>query len=296
MNLKHETLIHKFYKGEMMENIKKSDEEIISVFEQAIPYFKYFFDEEISVALTDTSKFLVNMNCESIRTNAKYGDPIPSGGAAQEVISLGKPIIKEVSEHVYGVPFKSYAVPLKNGYGKTVGAVLIAKNMEKSKKVKVISQNLSSTMNQISLSINNLTEELQELAAMNEDISVNALTVEEQTRGTDEVLHFIQKISNQSNLLGLNAAIEATRAGEAGRAFNVVAKEIGKMATSTSKSVEKINSILSNIEQSVKIIVGKISNSNESFHRQTEELEEIAAALEELNQTAKEMAKISNEI
>ena len=63
--------------------------------------------------------------------------------------------------------------------------------------------------------------------------------VDKNSKDTDGILSFIQ-----TNMLGLNAAIEAARAGDAGRGFKVVATEIRKLSTSTSESVKKVDSVL----------------------------------------------------
>ncbi len=71
---------------------------------------------------------------------------------------------------------------------------------------------------------------------------------------TKEVISYIKKIADQTKLLGLNASIEAARAGQHGLGFGVVAAEVGKLANNSTVSTEKINAILNNIEGSMQII------------------------------------------
>jgi len=272
------------------------EEEILQAFVKVLPYLPYFFDDDISVALTDKTMFLCNQSCESIPVKSLPGDLIPEGGAASNAIKSGKVIVKEVSKEIYGVPFKSYAVPIQNQAGEIVGSVLVARNLQRSKKLLSISRELASAFVQISNAVNELSEDIQKLALMNNDITEKSFKAAEYTKGTNEVLNFIQKIAAQSNLLGLNASIEAARAGNSGKGFQVVAQEIRKMSMNTTDSIKKISGVLNNIEDSIDDISQGIKESNSIFHGQIAVLEEIAASVTELNSTIQTLEELSEQI
>lgn len=99
-------------------------------------------------------------------------------------------------------------------------------------------------------------------------------------------MKFIENIAKQTNLLGLNAAIESARAGEYGKGFGIVSNEIRKLSQSNSNSVKEINEMLSDIRNSIEEISDKFGASNEIFDGQTAEAEEITATIQELNSTA----------
>jgi RNase P/RNase MRP subunit p29 len=274
----------------------KSELDLLEAFKMVMPYLPNFFEDEISVALTDTKQFLVNQACDSIPLKAGYGDPIPQNGAGYKAIATKQTIVQEVPKEVYGVPFKSYAVPLKNANGEVVGAVMLARNIERSKKLSKISQDMAQTYKQVNDASCLLLSEIQELANINQDILDKSVQASEQTNGTTEILKFIEKISTQSNLLGLNASIEAARAGEAGRGFQVVAEEIRKMSLNTTESIKKISHVLAYIRTSIQDISSEMGNSNEMFQKQINVLEEITASFEEMDKTVHDIEEMSQKI
>jgi CRP/FNR family cyclic AMP-dependent transcriptional regulator len=80
--------------------------------------------------------------------------------------------------------------------------------------------------------------------------------LEASTNQMEEVIRVITKIARKSNLLSLNASIEAARVGEAGRAFSVVAAEMKKLAEDSAQEAKKIDSLLQELQTKTKAIAG----------------------------------------
>ncbi|MEW6698614.1 MAG: methyl-accepting chemotaxis protein [Bacillota bacterium] len=112
---------------------------------------------------------------------------------------------------------------------------------------------------------------------------------EKHIKDTDEVIEFIKKVAGQTNLLGLNAAIEAARAGNHGRGFSVVANEVRKLAEDSVVSAKKISTILGNIEDSMKTIIAGIEETAGVAQLQTTTTEQVGQAVRQLSHMADEM-------
>lgn len=270
-----------------------SENGMLEAFRTVLPYLPTLFEDDISFGITDNEKYLLVQNCERLPINAKGGDRIPSGGAAIEALKTGKVIIKDVTKEVYGVPFKSYALPVKDNHNKVVGVILAGKSLEKRYDVLNIAQSLAASLQQISASIQEISASAQSVVYSNSEIQEKVEDARVSAENTDSILKFIQNVSTQTNLLGLNASIEAARAGEMGRGFNIVAQEIRKLSNSSSESVKKIDEVLKRISQSVGIISDRINASSSFFETQASAIEEISAAIEELSSTASQLEKLS---
>lgn len=259
----------------------------------SIQYINTFFDSDIEIMLTDREKVLYYQGSKEIDFKIKEGDA--AGDFVKKVMDQGKTVVEVIPEEFLGVAFKSYMIPIKEG-NKVIGSIAIGKSLSKKKSVTNITENLIESLSQISIGINDITASFQELASMNSEVLTKTNKANEMTSDTDNIVGFIKGISSQTNLLGLNAAIESARAGEHGRGFTVVAKEIRKLSSETNESIGKIETVIKDISSAIKTINDKVLNVNSISDKQLIAMEKITASIENLNSTAKLLGQLSEEL
>jgi archaellum component FlaC len=269
---------------------------LLESFSNVIDYLPMFFEDDVAFGITDREKYLAVKTNDKLPIKIKEGDYIQESGAVMEALKTGKVMVREIPKEVYGIRFKSYAVPLFDESNKVIGVVVVGKSLERKNEIAALSEDLSSSLQQIALSIEHISSEVQNIVHANENILKEVNVASESTKGTDNILGFIQNISKQTNLLGMNAAIEAAKAGEHGRGFSVVAQEIRKLSGSSSESIRKIDEVLKQIGQSVGNISQKVTETNSAVETQAASFEEITSSIQKLGSIAKVLEELSKKL
>ena len=153
-----------------------------------------------------------------------------------------------------------------------------------AKVLKINMDNLKKMAKESSFELMNVVNIMESLNREILEISNQTTKVVEQSKDIKNVVNVIQEIADQTNLLALNAAIEAARAGEHGRGFAVVADEVRKLAEKTQKS-------LSEIDANINLLSQSITNIGEVIIKQTKEISGITQKVNEVNNKTQLMEK-----
>lgn len=139
--------------------------------------------------------------------------------------------------------------------------------------------------------IENSAISMQELVERMASAVPIAAELESNSVNITTILSVIEGISEQTNLLALNAAIEAARAGEQGRGFAVVADEVRQLASRTHDSVGEIRGVIDNLQSGTRSVVHAISEGN---NLAVETAQQVTLAVDSLNEISELVTEIQN--
>lgn len=144
--------------------------------------------------------------------------------------------------------------------------------------------------------ITNAVIEMQRIASSVKSFSETVNSLGNQSNQISSIVQSIREVADQTNLLALNAAIEAARAGEAGRGFAVVADEVRKLAERTTQSAGEISSMISQMQDSTKTVVDGMKMTIEQVDAGTALAEKAGESIVEIQKSAASVVHRAQEI
>lgn len=206
-----------------------------------------------------------------------FEDP---SGAFDRVIREGIRVYNYLPKEVMGEAFEGYLVPIKDG-GKVVGCLISTYPADEKEKIKSIAEQFKGSVKNIDSSVQEVISGTENLVKMLEDMNTTTASVETDVNGAADIVNNIGQNASHSNILALNASIEAARSGDAGKGFAVVADEMGKLAKDSGSCAKEIKETLSGIVNHLGEMVCSIKEANDVAKNYMESIHSIKSVLEE---------------
>lgn len=272
------------------------EENLLQSLKNVAPLLKDMFQDDIAVAITDTNNYIAYFPGNKIDVKITVGNEVKKNEPIYKSITKGETLKGNAPGTIYGVPFKAVSSPVKDSKGQIIGAVGIAKSIESHEKIKEYAEGLFNSLEETNASIHEVAEGSKGLSAKINHIIEFTKLAEQKINESNQAIELIKKISSQSNLLGLNAAIEASRAGESGKGFSVVATEMRKLAQLSNESSVQIARSLSEMTDSIRKIVSEVNNIGEISENQASTTEEVTKVIDEITRTSENLINMTEEI
>lgn len=253
---------------------------------------------DVGVTLVNRKEFLLYKRGKNLKHDLK----IAAGLALKPemIVSIAmnenRRVVQRVAKELWGVPLIAIAIPLKNEAGEIIGAASVQQDIDDQDKIKNMARTLGTNTASLASTTEELTAQSEEIATACRNLLTVAEDSQQRINETDGVLTFIKGVATQTNLLGLNAAIEAARVGEQGRGFGVVADEIRKLADNSTNSINKIETTLTTIKADSANTTQKLQQIETVIGQIAEAISHVAEALQETNILVEELDKIAENL
>ncbi|QDR78952.1 methyl-accepting chemotaxis protein [Sporomusa termitida] len=264
-------------------------EDILASVLRTYPIFLQTLPYNIGVTITDREKYLAFVPPENLNLQIPVGQPIREGSLVDRAMKEQRKIFMKVDKSARGLPYIGCANPIIDNGGEVVGAYAISLPVDKYEKTREMSTELHRQMRCIAATCENVAAQAEEIAAVIKTLLQIVQGSQTYAKNTGDLLFSLKEIVSQTNLLGLNASIEAARAGKFGQGFHVVAAEMRKLAGQGAESVKSGVTTVGMIQSNSTRITAEV-------HTVDQAVTVIANAMTNLSAVSQQVCVLANEL
>lgn len=271
---------------------------ILESFVAVAPYINQLTNSDFAVSVCDLERCLIYVPSEKQDHKIRSGDLHIENSVAYESVITGKRTVKRVGSEVFGFPYIAIAIPIKGDRGKIVGSVSFTEAVDRQDLLLALADNLHDTMKQMTSITGVISENSLNLRNVGEDLNIITNKSMDSVENTEDVLKFIKNISNKTNMLGLNAFIEAARIGNEGEGFKIVAEEIRNLSQATDEyvrhadtAIQELRDFTNKINENLEELLNISSNQIEINTYISNLVEEVNTRTIKLRESAKQLSE-----
>ncbi|MEW6426294.1 MAG: methyl-accepting chemotaxis protein, partial [Bacillota bacterium] len=265
---------------------------LLEAFVRVAPYLCGLFAQDTAVSVLDREKVLIYVPGRKLDQKVKPGDPFVPSALVCRAITEGRRMVGRVGREVFGVPYVGRAIPIVEE-GRIVGGISVSESIENEEFLLEIAGRLSGNVQDVTAAGEQLAAATQQLAAAAATLSRLAENAAKDVGRGDQVLEFIEEIAVNTNLLGINAAIEAAHIGHLGAGFNVVAREIRALADKTARYAKEAGEVIGSINKIIEDIRKHLQDVSRQAQEQSQTTQSMAGNLMEINRLAEELVSLA---
>ncbi|MCQ2493499.1 MAG: methyl-accepting chemotaxis protein [Lachnospiraceae bacterium] len=257
---------------------------------QMLPIIRQLFGSDVYMSVLDADGIVCGYSvpdneAPKMKIGTKFVDP---SGGFEEVMRTGKRKYNYLPKEVMGEAFEGYLVPIKEN-NNVVGVLISSYSVGDRERVAEIANEFNKSSRTVDAKIEKLEDEFTNLYNMIGEIVSMTDSVVKDVVSTQKVVGTISSNASKSNILALNASIEAARCGDYGRGFAVVAKEMGALAKSSSNSTAEIKDQLAAVYKNIQSIKEAVDGTDTVAQEYNTEIKKIQEELSRMLEMANEM-------
>jgi len=269
---------------------------VASAFNDFAPLIGEMFPEGATLYITSLTEFAYRYDSQKFGfPDIVVGSPVKENSPAKQAMNTRQPVVKELPPEFYGKPVQVLTFPLFDG-DEVVGTFGMGLPRENAGILREMATGLSRGLEEISAAIEEMAASAMQVTDNERHLNENINDIYHLSEDINDIMSFIKQIADETKMLGLNAAIEAARAGDVGKGFGVVAEEIRKLSDESKGTVVKIKELTDKIKD--KIV--ETSQGSELTLRSSEEQaaasQEITASIEEIRSMAEKLDVIAKDM
>lgn len=269
---------------------------MLEYFRQLIPLFHLVGLGKGTVVLFDKERYIEVIRGSKVDLPINPGDPIPPNSASAKIISSKTKNIEERGPEVFGVPYLAIGYPIIVN-GEVIGGIAAGMPttiLQLSEQLPEKITDMIASLTQVSEAMKNISLVTQNQANAGEVLTDQSSKVQEKTKETESIIQYIDSVAKNTNMLGLNASIEAARAGVNGKGFAVVASEIQKLAGTSTESAKQIKQTIASVQSMVNEMTKEIGNLDAGIQEISAASQEVYASIESLTLGAEQIKAMAN--